>query len=199
MSARLQLLGLALLALPPAAPGQWRVGVDAGIASFVGTSRDTAGITQNGRYRPLVPAVFGVRIERRAGTVTVGLGVMYATPALALQTDGPSAFVPGSMLHVQAAPEIAATVLTLGTGAALGVHAGPLVEVWTVENEDPRWRVGGQAGLALECPLAARLAAAVTARLGVTPSIFEPGELPPEFERRASWRTSVALGVRYTL
>lgn len=197
MSARSQLLGLALLALPPVAAGQWRVGAELGLERFGGTSRDTSGATANGAYRPRIPAMFGVRIERKVRSVTLGVAVSYASAALSLDTDGPTLFVRGSMTQVRLTPEIGGTVARLSSGAAVVARAGPLVEGWTLEGEEPRWRAGGHVGLALDFPLARRLAGLVTVRLGVTPSVFEAGELPPEFERRTSWRTAVALGLRY--
>jgi hypothetical protein len=191
------LLGLLLVAAPAGAAGQWGLGLEVGLARFAGTSRDTSGTTVNGSFRPYVPWLFGLGIERRVQRVTVGLRLSFANAAVALATDGPTLVEPAAMLHGQIAPEVGGTLARSSTGATLAVRAGPIVEFWTLDGEDARWRTGGQVGLVLECPLVRRVAARVTVRAGVTPSVLTAEELPPEFVRRTSWRTGVALGLRY--
>lgn len=198
MRAALILLGLGSL-VPGVAGGQWRLGADIGTSTFWGTSQDTSGTTREGSFRPQRPTTLTLRVERRITRVTLGLALSYSNAALVLQTDGPSIFEDGVLMQVQAAPEIAVAAAQLSTGASLAIHAGPLVEFWTLEGEEERVRLGGQVGLSLQFPLGRRLASAVNARVGVTPSLFKAGELPSEFERRPSWRRGVSLGLRYRL
>jgi hypothetical protein len=182
---------------PADAAAQWGLGLEVGQSRFSGTSQDTSAATVNGRFEPYVPTLVGITIDRRLRRLTLGLRLTYASAALALETDGPTVFQRASMLHAQAAPEIAWAVALLATGVRLSLHAGPLIEVWTLEGEETRSRLGGQVAGSLDCRLGGRFTSAVTVRLGVTPSVFQAGELPVEFVRRASWRTSVAFGLRY--
>ena len=195
----LVVLGSLLLALPTGVAGQWGIGLEVGVARYFGTSRDTTTTTDNGRFEPYVPTLLGITIDRQIRKVTLALRLTYASGALALETDGPTVFERASMLHAQAAPEIAVPVIALGSGARLSLHGGPLVDVWTLEGEETRSRIGGQVAGSLDCSLGARFTSTVAVRLGVTPSVFEAGELPTEFVRHASWRTTVAFGLRYRL
>ncbi|HEX9704523.1 MAG TPA: hypothetical protein VGA20_04700 [Gemmatimonadales bacterium] len=197
MRRALALLGFVLLTVPGSAAGQWGLALEVGVARFAGTSEDTSAATVNGRFEPYVPMLVGITIDRRIRRATLGLRLTYASGALALETDGPTVFERATMPHAQAALEIAWPLARLGAGARLSLHAGPLIEVWALEGEEARSRLGGQIAGSLDCPLGGRFASAVTVRLGVTPSVFKAGELPVEFVRRASWRTSVAFGLRY--
>lgn len=196
MRAHVALLGLALLA-PAGAAAQWGLGLEMGLARFSGSSRDTSGRTLNGSFRPWVPTLFALGLDRRIHRATLAARVSFASAALALRTDGPTVLEAASLLHFQLAPEIAFPVARLGSGAVLTAHGGPLAELWALEGEDARWRFGGLTGLSLDCALGRRFTSVVTLRLGVTPSIWKAGELPEEFVRQASWRTGVALGLRY--
>jgi hypothetical protein len=79
------------------------------------------------------------------------------------------------------------------------VHAGPVIEVWSIADGGSETRVGGQVALSLGIPLAARLVGSVRAGLGIIPSPFTSGQFDETVERRPLWRRQVAAGLSYRL
>ncbi|MGH7674487.1 MAG: hypothetical protein ACREMV_04370, partial [Gemmatimonadales bacterium] len=91
-------------------------------------------------------------------------------------------------------------VARTSTGVEFRAHAGPILDVWSVSgDDDSRVRWGGLAAVTMEFGLGRRFGGSVRAGGALTPSLFEPGELPPEFVRRTMRRGAVSLGLRYRL
>jgi hypothetical protein len=191
---------LACGAAGPAAPAaaQWSVAIDAAATVFSGASRDTTLAEPTG-FHPHRPTLFAGRVDRRVGRLGVGLAVGVAGADLIEEGPDAGAVVKHILDLVEVAPEVSLLVAATPAGAALRVHAGPLVDVWSPDGGDDRTRVGGHAAASLEWPIAGRLAGVVRAGAAVTGSLFNADELPPGFVRRAMWRRTVSLGARYRL
>jgi hypothetical protein len=182
--------------------GQYRVGLEVGAARFWGVSRDTGG--DHASFRPYRPTTFGIGLERQTDRYAVALHVRYSQASLAL--EGPEAAVAaeGVFKLVSVAPELAIRLATLGPGNQLRLHAGPLLEVWDIIDQDARTRFGAQTSISLDIPLGGRFDGVVLAGVSVTRSPYQEGELDiggsaPTYELRAQWRRSFAGGLRYRL
>jgi len=182
--------------------GQWRFGIEVGAARFWGASRETGG--DHLSFRPYRPTTLGAGLERQTGRYAIGLQVRYAEASLAL--EGPEVVISseGAFTFVSISPEVAVRIATLGSGNQLRLHAGPVVEVWDIIDQEGRTRIGAQSSISLDVPLGGRFEGVVLAGLAVTPSPYEEGELDlggsaPTYELRTQWRRSFAGGLRYRL
>lgn len=184
-----------LVLLSPAA-AQFGVSVELGLGFMGGTSQDTSN-ADVGSLRPYRPTQYTVRPEWQFGRVRVGLGLLYARPTLAI--EGTFTFVAndsGKSTLFEVAPEVAYRLLQTHTGVSLRLHAGPVVDLWTVLGED-RAVAGGQLAVSVEMPLASRFQILIRGSGVMTKSIFDKNDLPPELEVQPMRRGTIALGVRY--
>ncbi len=185
-------LGLAAASSPGLA-AQWGVSAEIGVARFGGTARDTSGTTV-GPYRP---TTFACRLDRQFGAVRGGISLLYAHPGLAgQQRDLAVVFYDGTSL-VEVGPEVSIGFARFATGAVVRVEGGPVLDLWDVDGETSRTRVGAHAGLALEWPLSSRFTGTVRARGALTGSMMNADEQSTNFERHATRRFGVSLGLRY--
>ena len=89
-------------------------------------------------------------------------------------------------------------VVGIGSSGAIRAELGPSLHLWKSGDEN-RTRAGGVGAMAYEWPIAKRVAGAIRLEGMLSKSWFDAGYLPPEFERQATWRYGVGLGVRYRL
>lgn len=186
------LLGLVLTPRPAAA--QWGLSAEIGVARFGGTSRDTTG-TRVGPYRP---TTFGLRLDRALGSTRVALAVLYAKTGFAGERNGVAIvqYDAGSLWEL--APEASLRVARFGAGAEARLEAGPVVEIWKVDD-DSRSRLGGRAAAAVEWPIARALTGSLRVSGVLTGSVFDPADVPAGVERLATRRVAVGIGLRYGL
>ncbi len=191
-------VAVCVVGLSSPARAQWGVTVTVQRNGFGGTSYDTStGGTQSSFLPGNSPAAT-VRLDRRFGRVALGLGIRYSRSAIVL--DGKDLFVglPGEIATVEAAPEVRVRLLRTRVGASIHGYVGPVIGIWLIRDQGTRGVLGGIGGVAGEFPVLERLSLEVRAGGGLTGSLFRPGELPPEYERRLTWRTEVGLGLHYT-
>ncbi len=187
-------IGGLLLAAPLTAQApRWHVTIEAGELRFHGTSADTSS-DRVGSFRPYRPTAIGLRLEH-GGSLRLGLGLLYGSGPAAL--TGPEVTIaaetdPLALLEV--APTISVHVTRVG-GGSLRLGGGPVLDRWAWSVAPTRWRVGGEIAAQLEAPLSAMSGLVVRAGLARSASVLEDADLPATFERRASWRSSVALGL----
>jgi hypothetical protein len=182
--------------------GQWRVGLEVGAARFWGASLDNGG--DHTSFRPYRPTTFGAGLERQTGRYALGLQVHYAEASLALEGPEVTISSEGAFTIVSISPEVAARIASLGSGNEVRVHAGPLIEVWDIIDQDARTRVGAHGAVSLDVPLGERFGGVLGAGIAVSPSPFNEGELDlgsgaPTYDRRTLWRRSFTVGLRYRL
>jgi hypothetical protein len=141
----------------------------------------------------------GIAASRKAGAVRIGLRLFRVESGLRLAGGGVSltADAAGFTLY-ELAPEVGLRLLRLGTaGAGIRLAGGPTLDLWSWEGADDRTRIGGRALLGLESPITADWTAAAWLEGAVSGSVFDDGDLPPEYERRSLLRGRVGLEVGY--
>ena len=89
-------------------------------------------------------------------------------------------------------------VAGIGSSGAVRLELGPSLHLWKSEDE-MRSRAGAVVAAAYEWPVVGRLTGAIRLEGILSKSWFDPGDLPSELERRATWRYGVGLGLRYRL
>jgi hypothetical protein len=176
---------------------QWAVSAEIGADRFWGGSIENT--AERRSFRPYRPTTFGVGLERRAGRLGAGLRLRYASAGLALEGADAVVAAKGIFAIYSAAPEIFYRLISVGSTSTLVLHAGPLFEVWSVEEEDAQTKVGIHGAVSLDLSLSGRLTGSVTGGLALVSSPFEEGQLGPDFERRALWRRRVAAELNYRL
>jgi hypothetical protein len=191
------LLALVLAsALPQRALAQWYIGLEIGSERFWGGSVEN---TPEGRsFRPYRPTTLGAVLDRRGGTLGAAFRLRYTDAGMALEGGDALVAVKEVFTVVSASPEISYRVATLGGNQVL-LHAGPLVEHWSLIDQESRVRVGAQGAVSVNVPLGGRFAMALVADVAVVGSPFGRDELDPSYDLRALWRRGFAAGVRYRL
>jgi hypothetical protein len=177
--------------------GQWLVGVEVGSDRFWGGSAGKA--EPNLSFRPYRPTTFGLGLERRHGSLGVGLRLHYTGASMALEGGEAIVAAKGVFDVYGFNPELVYRIASVGAGNALLLRGGPLVEVWKIVDESTKTRVGAQTALSLTVPLGSGFAASVLAGVALTSSPFTSDQIAPDFEPRALWRRSIAARMEYQL
>lgn len=86
----------------------------------------------------------------------------------------------------------------IGPSGAVRAELGPALHLWDYSGE-MRTRLGVVGAAAYEWPIAKRFTGAVRLEGMVSPSWFDAADVPPDFERRVTWRYGVGLGLHYRL
>src|SRR5512146_1639857 len=180
---------LLALALPSRAGGQtkpWGIGFDAGLTRFWGASEPVPPNVTPGA-RPYRPTTFAIRADRVLGRSRVGLTVSYAGSGLGVESQDLAIIAKGGLTWVQLAPERAYRLPTLG----------PVADLWNVDGDDTRTRIGGRAGLELLVPLGGPLAATMRAHGGLSGSLFREADVPSGYRTKTMPNAGFALGFRF--
>ncbi len=192
-------LSLALVAVTttPAA-AQWDVGFEVSTTHYRGSSRaatDTGGPTT---IRPGNATAFGVRVDRAIRRVRLALQASYAhvgltaaAPNLTLTDNSAGELFEGQLL-------VNFQVVGIGSSGAIRAEVGPSLHLWK-SGDELRSRAGAVAAAAYEWPVTNRFSGAIRFEGTISKSWFDAGDLPPEYERQATWRYGVGLGLRYRL
>src|SRR5467141_3658224 len=190
------LVFMAVIAGPVAA--QWNVGLEINPTHYRGSSRAATDSSGPTRVRPADATTFGVRVDRAIRRVRLGVQVSYATvgltaaaPKLSLTDKSSGEVFEGQLL-------LNFQVAGIGSSGAVRIELGPSLHLWKAESES-RSRAGGVAALAYEWPVTNRFSGAIRLEGMLSKSWFENGDLPPEYERQATRRFGVGLGLRYRL
>jgi hypothetical protein len=193
----LALSTLGCLALCSSAYSQWRGSIEVGAERFWGGSFETTG--EHRSFRPYRPTTLGIGLERQKERLSVGLQVHYSEAALALEGSDAVVAVDGVFDIVGLAPELAYRLASVGSVNQLRLHAGPLIEIWAVIDEETRVRAGAQASLSLDVPLGSRFGASILAGAALIASPFNQDELEASYELRTLWRRRFAVALGYRL
>lgn len=177
--------------------GEWSLMAEAGWAGTSGVSRDMA---SGAAFRPANGLVLGLGVRRHAGLLAFGL---------LLRTQGSDLAIADSQVTIitsdlgfkryEIAPELGVRLVRLSRFATVGLAGGPVVDLWRVTDSKSRTRLGGRAALTLESTVAEGVSGVIRAEGAVTGSMFDEGELPPEFDRRRAVRGVVTVGVSVSL
>lgn len=194
---------LAVVALLVALPGgtvlgQWYVGLELGSTRYRGSAHDTSSGTGPPTFRPGDATMVGVRVERVMGRLGAALRVSRGKPGLALGGGDLTIIDKSAGQLIEVATLVAVRVGGIGPSGAIRAEMGPALHLWDVGDE-MHSRIGALGAVAYDWPVAGRFSGAIRLEGTISSSWFEDGDLPPEYERRATWRYGVTLGLRYRL
>ncbi len=190
-----------LVALPPAsARAQWTAGIELGGFRYRGSAYDTTTGGGSGppTFRPGDATTIGGRVQREIGPWAAALRVSYGKPGLA-GTGGNLTISDKSLGRlIEGATLVGRRAARVGAGGSVRMEAGPVFHFWKLDDEI-RFRVGALGALIYTWPVAGRFSGTLRTEGSVSRSWFDAGDLPPEYERRPTWRYGVTLGLRYRL
>lgn len=200
MHIRASTVGLLLLALalPSRVGGQarpWGIGFDAGLTRFWGGSEPIPPNVTPGA-RPYRPTTFAIRADRILGRGRVGFTVSYAGSGLGVEDQDLAVVAKGGLTWVQLAPEAAYRLATLGPVTELRLFGGPVADIWNVEGDGTRTRIGGRVGLELLVPLGGPVAATMRAHGGLSGSLFREADVPSGYRTKTMPNAGFALGFK---
>ncbi len=176
----------------------WALGLEVGLTRFWGGSEPVPPNDAPG-LRPYRPTTIGIRLDKRVKRYRLGMGIQYA--ATALGQDGPdlAILLKGAMTWLQATPELAYRLGTVGNNSELSAFAGPVIDVWLPDGDESRVRAGGRVGLELILPFGSGLAGVLRAHGGLSGSLFSDTEVPSEFRTKSMPNAGMALGLKLGL
>lgn len=176
---------------------QWGLALDLQRSAYGGGSKDTTSDGPGGSFRPGNSQGVTLRLERRMGTATVGLGARYVRAAIVLDADDVFIGLRGRFLGFEALPELRVRVARSRRGAMLELYGGAVIGIWNFEDTGARVTPGATAGVAGEFPILDRLKVSLRVGGSLLRSVFRDGELPPELVLRTMRRSEISLGLRY--
>jgi hypothetical protein len=195
---RLGSLAVWLFAAPPLA-AQWSIGAEVGMLRFWGTAIDTSTSQDPASTRPSPSTSYALRVQRRFGTLAVGIGVLYSRTGVGVENAAVAVEGKGLVKLYEIAPEVSCLVAKPGPGGALHVHVGPLFDRWSLAGGKDARRVGARAAVALDWPLGGRWTGTLQGGAAVYASVFQAEDLPAEFAPRATWRRALSAGINLRL
>jgi hypothetical protein len=180
------------------AAAQWYVGAEVSATRYGGSSHDTSNAHAASDGRPGDATVLHLRFGRNWGRYGIAIRVAHSKPGLAVAGQGLNLTDKTSGGLSEIAAITSTRVGGIGPSGAVRVEVGPALHLWNFEG-DTRTRVGANAAVVYEWLLAGRFTGAVRLEGLLSKSWFDPGDVPPEYERRVTWRYGVGLGLRYRL
>ena len=180
------------------AAAQWYVGVEVSTTRYGGSSHDTSGAHTASDGRPGDATVWQLRVGKNWQRFGVALRAGRSKPGLAITGQGVNVTdkTAGSLSEIAAIGTV--RVGGIGPSGAVRVEVGPALHLWDFDGEY-RKRIGAVAAAAYEWPVSARFTGSVRLEGMLSSSWFDATDVPPEFERHATWRYGVGLGLRYRL
>jgi hypothetical protein len=176
---------------------QWSISIALGADRFWGGSVENT--PERRSFRPYRPTTFAAALERRSRRVGIALRMRYTKASLGLEGEDAVVAVKDVFAAFSLSPEISYQVATWGQANRLLLHAGPLVEFWSVVDQESRTRVGAQGAVSLSIPVGDGFALTLAAGGALTPSLFTRDELDSTYDLRPLWRRGFAAGLQYRL
>jgi len=177
---------------------QWYVGVELATTRYGGSSHDTSSSHVASQGRPGDATAISVRIGRNWRRYGIAIRAAYAKPGLAVAGQNVNLTDKTTGDLVEVVPLLSTQVGGIGPSGAVRLELGPALHLWNLDG-DMHARVGALGAAAYEWPVAGRFSGTVRFEGALSRSWFDPGDTPPEFERRVTWRYGVGLGLRYRL
>jgi hypothetical protein len=142
--------------------------------------------------------MIGARVERLMGRLGAALRLSFAKPGLAADGQDLTVTDKSSGELFEGATLVAVRVGGIGPSGVVRAELGPALHLWKF-GDDMRSRFSALGAVAYEWLVAGRFSGAIRVEGAMSRSWFEEGDLPPEYELRATWRYGVTLGLRYRL
>jgi hypothetical protein len=176
------------------AQADWRLTLDVGATTFSSAAHDTSTPAVN--IRPWRPTTFSLRATRDVGDLGFSMTLGLSNGPLGVNIEDFVLLDGGNALLIELAPEFRYRLVTIVGGASLHLSAGPIVDIWSPQDDDPRTLFGGIGGLTLAFPLAERWLIDIRGDLAVTGSLLTEEEGSPGLIRESTMRRGrVALGI----
>jgi hypothetical protein len=190
-------LVLAVICLWPSAlvgQGHWTLTVERGWTTYSSASHDTSASPVH--LRPWRPAVYSIRVAHGSGRFGLAIGAGVAFGEWGVNIEDFVLLPDESLQLIEIAPEVNIRLATSALGTVLRLHAGPLLDLWKPSGEDPRQRLGAQAGATLSVPFASRWALDVRGDVAVSRSLMNEDEESAAITRESTMRRGrLALGI----
>lgn len=174
---------------------QWYLGLELASAHYGGSSRDTSGDLHAG---PGTSTALGLRIEHSIRRIHAALRLSYDKPGFGLGGQGVTFTDKTTGQHIEATALLSFRVGGIGPSGAVRAELGPALHLWKFGDEI-RPRLGGIGAVGYEWPVTGRFSGRVRLEGMLSRSWFDAADVPPEFERRVTWRYGVGIGLRYRL
>jgi hypothetical protein len=187
----LTLLGCGILSRLEA---QWHLGADLAHARYGGSAHDTSASQVD--THPDGGVMASLRVGRTWSRWGTSLRISYANPGFRLGSNGLTIVDKTTGRLFEVSPLVSTRVGGIGPSGAVRVEVGPALHLWDFDNES-RARVGAVGAAVYEWPVSRRFTGAIRFEGSLSPSWFNAADVPPEFERRVTWRYGVGLGLRY--
>jgi hypothetical protein len=176
------------------ARSQWSVSLGVESDRFWGGSLENA--PEQRSFRPYRPTLLSLGVERRSGSIGLGLRATYTKASLGLEGEEGVVAVKDVFTAVGVAPEINYQIAALGPNRLL-LHAGPLIEIWHPIDSETRTRAGARGAASLLVPLGGRFGLSVAGSVAVISSPFKADDLPGQYDLEALWRRGCAGALQY--
>jgi len=176
--------------------GQWYAGVEISATRYGGSSRDTASTHAASQGRPGDATVLHLRVGRNWRRYGIAVRVARSKPGLAVTGHGVNLTDKTGGGLTEVATIASARVGGIGPSGAVRMELGPALHLWSFDN-DARSRVGANGAVVYEWLFDGRFTASVRVEGMLSKSWFDPGDVPPEYQRQVTWRYGVGLGLRY--
>jgi hypothetical protein len=196
---RLGAILLLLSVAPVGAAAQWRFGMELTTTRFRGSAH-TNSDSNPPNVRPGDVTMVGLRLDRTIRRMRLGLRVSYAKQGMSFSGKELAIFVKTGGLLFEGSALASFQVVGIGreSSGAIRAEFGPALHLWKTGDE-LRTRLGALGAAVYEWPVSGRFSGAIRLEGAVSKSWFDASDLPPEYERRATWRYGVGLGLRYRL
>jgi hypothetical protein len=179
---------------PVRAQAEWRLTLEAGATTFSSAAHDTS--TPAVHLRPWRPTTFSLRATRDHGRLGFGVTLGVSNGPLGVNIEDFVLLDGSRLLLFELSPEVRYRLAATGGGESLHLSAGPILDFWTPEGDDPRTAFGGIGGLTLSLPLAGDWLVDVRGDLAVTGSLLTEEEETPALTRESTMRRGrLALGI----
>lgn len=181
------------------AVAQWRIGLGMARESAHGFARGT-GSEEDQSFIPHQRFTWTARVESPGDRIRGALDLRYAEPDIALTGPDLTVIVHENLTTVVGVrPSAVIQLARPASHVTIRGEAGPLLELWSFEGQDARWRLSAELGLSLMVGLGGRMSGVLTGSGSVMPSSPFEKELPEDYERRAGWRWGIRGLVMYRL
>ena len=177
---------------------QWNVGLEIATTRYGGSSRDTSSSHVASSGRPGDAAAINLRVGHNWRRYGLAVRASYARPGLAVTGQNVNLTDKSSGDLFEVASLVSFRVGGIGPSGAVRAELGPALHLWDFGG-DLRRRLGAIGAVAYEWPFVARFTGVVRLEGMYSRSWFDPGDVPPEFERYVTWRYGVGLGLSYRL
>jgi hypothetical protein len=195
---RASVLALWLFAATPLA-AQWSVSTEVGMLRFWGAAVDTAAPDDPSGARPSPSTSVSVRVQRRCGTIGLGIGVLHSSGGIGVEKKTIAVEEKDVVQLDEVLLDAALRVASPGPGGAVVLHLGPVIDRWSPVDVPRRTRIGARAAVSLDLPIGARWTGTFAAGVALSASLFLDDEVPEGFVLRAMWRRALSAGIQLRL